>query len=50
VPLVNMTMHFHPRSPKDQNPRLCRPCRVEVLDWCSCENCQEDRQEVRRAR
>ena len=42
VHLVLMTMHFHPRTPND-NPRLCRPCRIAAHPDCTCDGCKSDR-------
>lgn len=40
--LVLMTFRFHPRTPNN-NPRLCRSCRIEVHAGCECEFCRGDR-------
>ncbi|HAY44069.1 MAG TPA: hypothetical protein DCY59_11230 [Micrococcaceae bacterium] len=41
--LVLMTFKFHTRHQGD-NPRLCRPCRVEAYSaGCTCDGCKEDR-------
>lgn len=37
-----MTFKFHPRTPSN-NPRLCRPCRIEAHPDCTCSGCREDR-------
>jgi hypothetical protein len=41
--LVLMTFHFHARSRKGENPRLCRDCRLSVYSDCTCYYCVEDR-------
>lgn len=41
--LVLMTFHFHHRSQGADNPRLCRPCRMEAHPDCTCDNCKSDR-------
>lgn len=46
--LVLMQTHFHSRSPVNDNPRLCRPCRVERYAGCDCHTCVEDRAELRK--
>lgn len=45
---VLMQTHFHPRSPKDNNPRLCRDCRVRAYPDCTCYYCETDRTEQKR--
>lgn len=45
VILSQMGIHFHSRSPKDQNPRLCRPCRVDAYPDCICDSCRDDRRD-----
>lgn len=41
--LVLMTFRFHSRTPSN-NPRLCKPCRIEGHAGCECEHCREDKQ------
>lgn len=40
--LILMTFKFHNRHRGD-NPRLCRPCRVNVYAECGCHSCKDDR-------
>lgn len=47
--VVLMQTHFHPRSPKDNNPRLCRACRVRAYPDCNCYTCETDRTEQTRS-
>lgn len=49
--LVLMQTHFHNRSNVNNNPRLCRTCRIVTYPECDCFGCREDRtEEAREAR